>query len=143
VTEGATLYESPYLLARAVSVAQLLAMKLAAWRDAIDRDDAELLILRMSGLSEAIWAAVWSRWCLTANWTKRGAHSKISGSQFMELPDLVRAVLSGNLLAARQWVADAKRARLPWELCQRPTGLDEREMIEPLISEEPSLPRPK
>jgi hypothetical protein len=47
----------------------------------------------------------------------------------MELPDLVRAILSGNLLAARQWVADAKRARLPWELCQRPTGLDEREMI--------------
>lgn len=47
----------------------------------------------------------------------------------MELPDLVHAILSGNLLAARQWVADARRARLPWESCQRPTGLDEREMI--------------
>jgi hypothetical protein len=41
-----------------VSVAQLLAMKLAAWRDAIDRDDAKLLLYRMSGSSEAIWAAV-------------------------------------------------------------------------------------
>ncbi len=58
LTEGAILYESPYLLARAVSVAQLLAMKLAAWRDAIDRDDAKLLLSRMSGSSEAVWAAV-------------------------------------------------------------------------------------
>lgn len=58
VTEGAILYESPYLLARAVSVAQLLAMKLAAWRDAIDRDDARLLLSRISGSPEAVWAAV-------------------------------------------------------------------------------------
>jgi hypothetical protein len=46
----------------------------------------------------------------------------------MELADLVRAILSGNLLAARQWVADAQRARLHWEAFARPSGLDEREM---------------
>lgn len=46
----------------------------------------------------------------------------------MELRDLVRAILSGNLLAARQWVADAQRARLNWDTCERPAGLDEREM---------------
>jgi hypothetical protein len=46
----------------------------------------------------------------------------------MELPDLVRAVLSGNLLAARQWVADARRAQLQWPACTRPLGLDNREM---------------
>jgi hypothetical protein len=47
----------------------------------------------------------------------------------MELRDLVDAILSGNLLVARQWVADARRTRLEWELCARPSGLDAREMV--------------
>ena len=46
----------------------------------------------------------------------------------MELPDLVHAILSGNLLAARQWVADAARAQIRWDACARPSGLDQREM---------------
>jgi hypothetical protein len=46
----------------------------------------------------------------------------------MELRDLVRAILSGDLLAARQWVADARRARIRWEHVVRPSGLDDREM---------------
>jgi hypothetical protein len=46
----------------------------------------------------------------------------------MELIDLVRAILSGDLLAARQWVADSQRARIQWERFERPAGLDEREM---------------
>jgi hypothetical protein len=54
--------------------------------------------------------------------------SKICGKPLMELSDLVHAILSGNLLAARQWVADAQRARLPWNGFVRPSGLDEREM---------------
>jgi hypothetical protein len=33
-------------------------MKLAAWRDAIDRGDAGLLLSTMSGSSEDIWALV-------------------------------------------------------------------------------------
>jgi hypothetical protein len=44
----------------------------------------------------------------------------------MELPD--HAILSGNLLVARQWVADARRSHLQWAACSRPLGLDEREM---------------
>jgi hypothetical protein len=47
----------------------------------------------------------------------------------MELPDLVRAVLAGDLIAARQWVADAYRAGMNWEGLARPDGLDEREML--------------
>jgi hypothetical protein len=47
----------------------------------------------------------------------------------MELPELVRAILSGNLLAARQWVADAHRNDVGWDLFARPSGLDEREMV--------------
>lgn len=46
----------------------------------------------------------------------------------MELPDLIRAILSGDLLAARQWVADAYRAQVRWERLERPSGLDDREM---------------
>lgn len=46
----------------------------------------------------------------------------------MELRDLVRAILSGDLLAARQWVADTNRAGVHWESFERPAGLDEREM---------------
>jgi hypothetical protein len=46
----------------------------------------------------------------------------------MELPDLVRAVLAGDLIAARQWVADAHRAGLKWEHLDRPDDLDDREM---------------
>jgi hypothetical protein len=46
----------------------------------------------------------------------------------MELRDLVRAILSGDLLAARQWVADAQRAPISWERVSRPSGLDDREM---------------
>jgi hypothetical protein len=58
LTDGEILYESRFLIARAPSTAQLLAMKLAAWRDAIDRGDARLLLSRMSGSSEDVWAAV-------------------------------------------------------------------------------------
>ena len=33
-------------------------MKLSAWRDAIDRADARLLLARMNGGAEEVWAAV-------------------------------------------------------------------------------------
>jgi hypothetical protein len=46
----------------------------------------------------------------------------------MDLANLVRSILAGDLLAARQWVADAQRAQLEWEQLERPRGLDEREM---------------
>jgi hypothetical protein len=55
VSSGETLYDSPSLVVRAVSTAQLLAMKLAAWRDAIDRADARLLLSRMEGTATEIW----------------------------------------------------------------------------------------
>jgi hypothetical protein len=42
----------------------------------------------------------------------------------MDLVDLVRALLSGDTLAARQWVADAQRAGLAWADVPRPDGLD-------------------
>ncbi len=47
----------------------------------------------------------------------------------MELHDLVDAVLSGDLLAARQWIADAQRERLTWEEVARPRELAGRRLI--------------
>lgn len=47
----------------------------------------------------------------------------------MDLLDLVHAVLSGDLLVARQWVADARRMQVQWNECGCPSGLDSREMI--------------
>ena len=58
VSDGETLYDSPSLVVRAVSTAQLLAMKLAAWRDAIDRADARLLLSRMEGSAAEVWAMI-------------------------------------------------------------------------------------
>jgi hypothetical protein len=46
----------------------------------------------------------------------------------MDLRDLVRAILSGDLLSARQWVADAQRVSIRWEGVGEPSGLDEREL---------------
>jgi hypothetical protein len=58
ISEGDVVYESPTLIVRAVAIEQLLAMKLAAWRDAIDRGDAALLLSKMTGSAEEIWSRV-------------------------------------------------------------------------------------
>jgi hypothetical protein len=42
----------------------------------------------------------------------------------MDLPDLVRALLSFDALAARQWVADSLREGLVWASVPAPTDLD-------------------
>jgi hypothetical protein len=58
LTTGEMLYESETLTVHAASTAQLLAMKLVAWRDAIDRGDAKLLLSRMVGSADEVWAAI-------------------------------------------------------------------------------------
>ncbi|HVR40515.1 MAG TPA: hypothetical protein VMU84_15570 [Thermoanaerobaculia bacterium] len=46
----------------------------------------------------------------------------------MNLADLVHAVLTGDLLAARQWIADANREHVRWDHFERPSELDDREL---------------
>jgi hypothetical protein len=46
----------------------------------------------------------------------------------MELHELVRAVLAGDLIAARQFVADAQRMNPHWEQLEQPLGLSDREL---------------
>jgi hypothetical protein len=46
----------------------------------------------------------------------------------MDLAELVQALMSGNLLTARQWVADAQRSGLEWSLVQKPLTTDRQEL---------------
>lgn len=46
----------------------------------------------------------------------------------MDLRELVEAILRGDLLAARQWVADARRERIQWESVPCPRDFSDLEM---------------
>jgi hypothetical protein len=46
----------------------------------------------------------------------------------MDLRDLVEAILGGDLLTARQWVADAQREPVDWERLEYPSGFSGREL---------------
>ena len=55
---GEVLFESLSLVVRSVAVQQLLAMKLSAWRDDVDIEDARLLLSKLKGPKAAIWSLV-------------------------------------------------------------------------------------
>ena len=46
----------------------------------------------------------------------------------MDICELVQALLAGDLLTARQRVADAQRTEVYWEQLERPVGLNDREL---------------
>jgi hypothetical protein len=46
----------------------------------------------------------------------------------MDLHNLVEAILAGDLLTARQWVADAQRERVDWESLEYPSDFIGREI---------------
>ena len=58
ISSGEILHASPSLSVRAASVEQLLAMKLGAWRDAVDRGDARILLSHLHGSKEEVWSRV-------------------------------------------------------------------------------------
>jgi hypothetical protein len=58
ISSGEILYDTPSLMVRAASTEQLLAMKLCAWRDAIDRSDAELLLSKLQLTKKETWDSV-------------------------------------------------------------------------------------
>lgn len=55
---GDVLVDEPALLVRALAPHQLLAMKLSAWRDDVDIDDARLLLGKLSADRDAVWSLV-------------------------------------------------------------------------------------
>lgn len=46
----------------------------------------------------------------------------------MDIHDLVHALLAGDLLTSRQWVADAQRTGVRWQSLARPVDLNDLEM---------------
>ncbi|HKR65091.1 MAG TPA: hypothetical protein VJZ00_15260 [Thermoanaerobaculia bacterium] len=40
----------------------------------------------------------------------------------------MRSVVTGDLLAARQWIADARRERFDWSACPQPDGSSDLEL---------------
>jgi hypothetical protein len=55
---GPVLAELPHLRVRTLAPRQLLAMKLSAWRDDVDVEDARLLLEHLSGTKVEVWAQV-------------------------------------------------------------------------------------
>ena len=55
---GDILVDEPALLVRALAPHQLLAMKLSAWRDDVDIEDARLLLAKLSADREEVWGLV-------------------------------------------------------------------------------------
>src|SRR2546430_11767530 len=70
----------------------------------------------------------WSDSCRRMRLTKRRTRLMICGTLFMDLRDLVEAILGGDLLTARQWVADAQREPVNWESLEYPSGFSGREL---------------
>jgi hypothetical protein len=55
---GETVFDSGFLKVRALAPSQLLAMKLSAWRDDVDVEDARVLLRALAGSREEIWQQV-------------------------------------------------------------------------------------
>jgi hypothetical protein len=58
IAVGEVVLETPSLIVRAVAPNQLLAMKLSAWRDDIDIEDARVLLATMSGARDDVWKRI-------------------------------------------------------------------------------------
>jgi hypothetical protein len=55
---GDVLIDEPALMVRALAPHQLLAMKLSAWRDDVDIEDARLLLAKLPGSQDEVWRLV-------------------------------------------------------------------------------------
>ena len=58
VAPGSVLLATGNLVVRTLAVQQRLAMKLSAWRDDVDIDDAQLLLGKLLGTKEEVWRLV-------------------------------------------------------------------------------------
>ena len=58
MTQGDVIFRTPTLIVRALALPQLLAMKLSAWRDDLDIEDARLLLSKMNTDKEDVWRQI-------------------------------------------------------------------------------------
>ena len=58
LSSGPVVLSAPGIEVRSPDTAQLLAMKLSAWRDDVDIDDARVLLSKLSGDRDSIWRLI-------------------------------------------------------------------------------------
>lgn len=58
LSRGDVLLQSPGIVVMRPSIEQLLAMKLSAWRDDVDIEDARVLLRQLSGTQGVIWLSI-------------------------------------------------------------------------------------
>jgi predicted nucleotidyltransferase len=58
MSQGPVIFSAPGITVKIPSTAQLLAMKLCAWRDDVDIEDARRLLLELTGDREKVWQAI-------------------------------------------------------------------------------------
>lgn len=58
ISQGPVIFSAPGILVRQPMVAQLLAMKLCAWRDDVDIEDARRLLQELKASQAEIWAMI-------------------------------------------------------------------------------------
>lgn len=58
ISQGPVIFSAPGIVVKRPSVAQLLAMKLSAWRDDVDIEDARRLLRELTGSQDDIWSIV-------------------------------------------------------------------------------------
>ena len=58
VSQGQTIFSAPGIEIKSPAIAQLLAMKLSAWRDDVDIEDARQLLQTLAEEQQQVWAAV-------------------------------------------------------------------------------------
>jgi hypothetical protein len=58
ISQGTVIFSAPGIIVKSPAIVQLLAMKLSAWRDDVDIEDARRLLQSLEGNQEQIWIAV-------------------------------------------------------------------------------------
>jgi hypothetical protein len=58
IGQSSVIFSAPGITVKMPPVAQMLAMKLCAWRDDVDIEDARRLLLELTGDREQIWQAI-------------------------------------------------------------------------------------
>ena len=77
IAAGAVVFQAPSLIIRAIADQQLLAMKLSAWRDRIDGEDATLLLARIAGTKQSVWMSIESHLVRGREQTARYAYDDL------------------------------------------------------------------
>jgi len=115
LSDGGVIYAAPGIIVSCPAPEQLLAMKLSAWRDDVDIQDARRLLQELAGVAVRIrkhsgpW---WSHLLCRASSSWRAMHFSICGSLSMTtIEQIAAAVLQDDNLETRSLVQDFLRSQ--------------------------------